>query len=97
MNIYNTMNEFSNIQEVQRIANKYDLGKIFPSTRKNKKYMVKNPDGKMVHFGALGYADDTGHKDKERRKRFRTRNHKWVHLRNGQLVGSVTIYCGSLH
>ena len=78
MNIYNTMNKYSNIQEVQRIANKYDLGKIFPSTRKNKKYMVKNPDGKMVHFGALGYDDFKGHKDEKRRKRFRTSNHKWA-------------------
>ena len=40
--------------------------------------MVKNPDGKMVHFGASGYADYTAHKDNERRKRFRTRNHKWA-------------------
>jgi len=77
MNIYN-MNEFSNIQEVQRIANKYKLGKIFPSNRKNKKYMVRNPDGKMIHFGASGYADFTAHKDKERRERFRKRNHKWA-------------------
>ena len=72
------MNEFSNIKEVQRIANKYKLGKIFPSNRKNKKYMIKNPDGKMIHFGASGYADFTAHKDKERRERFRKRNHKWA-------------------
>ena len=31
----------------------------------------------MVHFGAVGYADYTAHKDEERRKRFRVRNHKW--------------------
>ena len=48
------MNEFSNIKEVQQIANKYKLGKIFPSNRKNKKYMVRNPEGKMIHFGANG-------------------------------------------
>ena len=55
------MNEFSNIQEVQRVANNYKLGKIFPSNRKNKKYMIRNPDGKMIHFGASGYADYTAH------------------------------------
>ena len=53
---------YSNIQEVQRMA--------------NKKYMVINPDGKMVHFGQKGYADYTAHKDEERRKAFRKRNHK---------------------
>jgi len=72
------MNTYSNIQEVQQIANKYAIGKVFKSSRKDKKYMVKNPDGKMVHFGAIGYADYTAHKDKERRKRFRTRNQKWA-------------------
>ena len=32
----------------------------------------------MIHFGASGYADFTGHKDEKRRKRFRNRNHKWA-------------------
>ena len=72
------MNTYSNIEEVQHLANKYGIGKVFKSSRKDKKYMVKNPDGKMVHFGANGYADYTAHKDKERRKRFRTRNQKWA-------------------
>ena len=72
------MNTYSNIQEVQEVANKYGIGKVFKSSKKDKKYMVKNPDGKMVHFGASGYADYTAHKDNERRKRFRTRNHKWA-------------------
>ena len=72
------MNTYSNIEEVQHLANKYGIGKVFKSSRKDKKYMIKNPDGKMVHFKAIGYADYTAHKDKERRKRFRTRNHKWA-------------------
>ena len=71
------MNKYSNIQEFQRLANKYNIGKVFLSSRKDKNYMVKNPDVKMVHFGAVGYADYTAHKDEERRKRFRVRNHKW--------------------
>ena len=49
MNIYN-MNEFSNIQEVQRIANKYNLGKVFTSNRKTKKYMIRNPERKDDSF-----------------------------------------------
>jgi hypothetical protein len=77
MNIYN-MNEFSNIKEVPRMAHNYKRGKIFPSNRKNKKYMIRNPNGKMICFGASGYADYTAHKDKERRERFRKRNHKWA-------------------
>jgi len=49
---------------------------VYVSTRKDKKYMVF--DGhRMVHFGQRGYADYTFHKDKDRRQRFLTRNHKW--------------------
>ena len=40
--------------------------------------MVINPDGKMIHFGQKGYADYTAHKDEERRRNFRKRNHKWA-------------------
>ena len=72
------MKTYSNIEEVQHLANIYGVRKFFKSSRKDKKYMIKNPDGKMVHFGAIGYADYTAHKDKERRKRFRNRNHKWA-------------------
>ena len=36
------------------------------STRKNKKYMVKNNDGKHIHFGDIRYEDVTKHKDKKR-------------------------------
>jgi len=55
------MNTYSNIEEVQHHANIYGVGKVFKSSRKDKKYMVKNPDGKMVHFGASGYTDYTAH------------------------------------
>ena len=34
------MNKYSNIQEVQRLANKYNIGKVFISSRKDKKYMT---------------------------------------------------------
>jgi len=49
------------------------------STRKDKKYMILNPDNdKWVHFGQMGYEDFTKHKDKLRRELFLNRNHNWV-------------------
>ena len=50
---------YSNPPEVYRRAKKY-LGKktkIGISTKKNKKYMITTPDGKIVHFGQMGYQD----------------------------------------
>lgn len=57
---------------------------VKPSTRPNKKYMAtyclcqkKNACGgsnhKIVHFGDSKYEDYTIHKDKDRRKNYRTR------------------------
>jgi len=48
------------------------------STKKTKKYMVQRPDGKWVHFGAMGYQDFTKHKDKKRQLAYlkRTENMK---------------------
>ena len=54
------------------------------STRKDKKYMVKTPSGKWIHFGNKNFQqfkDSTGlglythlnHGDKERRKRYLAR------------------------
>ena len=59
------MNTYSNIEEVQQIANKYGVGKVLKSSRKDKKYMIKNLDGKIVHFEAYGYAGYITHKDKK--------------------------------
>jgi hypothetical protein len=36
---------------------------LYLSAMKNKKYMVKNPDGQWVHFGQIGYEDFTKHQD----------------------------------
>ena len=61
-----------------RLASKY-LGKkakIGLSTKKNKKYMVTTPDGKIVHFGQIGYEDFTKHKNKTRRKNYLARSCK---------------------
>lgn len=48
------------------------------STKKDKKYMVQNPDGKWIHFGQMGYEDFTKHQDEKRRQNYlkRTANMK---------------------
>jgi len=72
MDIY----DYSNPDEVLKKARKMGL-EIELSSRKDKKYMVY--DGKKwIHFGQMGYADFSKHKDRHRRDLFRTRNHKWA-------------------
>ena len=54
---------------------------LFHSTRKDKKFMVITPDGKMIHFGAKDYPDfylDQTNKRYERRERFLKRNARWA-------------------
>jgi hypothetical protein len=66
---------YSDPSVAQTRARKY-LGKssiLYESSRKDKKYMVKSPDGRWVHFGQLGYEDFTKHKDPERRQRYLSR------------------------
>jgi len=43
---------------------------LSPSTRSEKKWMVKLPTGKTIHFGAEGYQDYTMHRDPERKRRY---------------------------
>tara|TARA_R110000764_G_scaffold207411_1_gene292968 strand:- start:287 stop:571 length:285 start_codon:yes stop_codon:yes gene_type:complete len=64
--------KYSDPDDVLKKAKKYlgDDVEIFISSRKGKKYMVKNPDGKLIHFGALGYEDFTKHKDNKRRDNY---------------------------
>ena len=73
----------SNIDLVQKQADRYGIGKVFPSTRKDKKYMIINSQGNKIHFGQSGYADYTGHKDENRRRLFRQRNNKWKDAKKG--------------
>ena len=40
------------------------------STRKYKKYMVKNKEGKYIHFGNILYEDFTKHKDEKRQQNY---------------------------
>ena len=48
------------------------------SARKNKKYMIFDPNTKKwIHFGELPYQDYTKHQDEKRRELFRKRNSRW--------------------
>jgi hypothetical protein len=67
---------FSYITIVQKNADRYNVGTIYPSTRNNKKYMIIS-NGKRIHFGDPNYADYTGHKDETRRNNFLIRNRSW--------------------
>ena len=73
-NIY----KYSNPTQAQKMAYKYlgrKNGKIFRSTRKEKKYMIKDPKTKKwVYFGQMGYEDYTKHKNKTRRKNYLNRS-----------------------
>ena len=54
------LNDYSNYKEVLSLAKHYYGNEIIllPSSRKNKKYMILNPNtNKFVNFGAMGYMD----------------------------------------
>lgn len=46
------------------------------STRKDKKYMIQDPNNKWVHFGQMGYEDYTKHRDDNRRMNYLNRASK---------------------
>lgn len=66
----------SNIK-VANLRAKLYLGQdteLMISTRKNKKYMVRNPyTDDMIHFGDIRYADYTKTLDEKKRKSYRAR------------------------
>ena len=71
-----TINNYSNPKIAQKKAYEY-LGKtgiLYKSTRKDKKYMVKDEKGNFVHFGAIPYEDFTHHRNKLRRKLYLKRS-----------------------
>ena len=73
------LSALSDYREVFIIGKKLKLGEIYPSTRKNSKYMIWNPyKDKYTHFGSMKYQDYTLHENKERRDKFRIRNKKWA-------------------
>jgi len=71
------LRQFSNPEEVKKKARYYNLNTVYESTRRNKKYMVCNDNGKFIHFGAMGYSDFTKNHDKARLEAFRRRNWRW--------------------
>jgi len=77
---YEELLKYSNPQKVKKLVKKYlgDDVKLFVSTRKDKKYMVQDPDGKMIHFGQMGFADFSLTDDLVKQKKFRNRNKKWA-------------------
>lgn len=44
------------------------------STRKTKKWMVRDSNGRLIHFGADGYEDFTQHGNEDRRQRYLARH-----------------------
>ena len=68
------INKVSNPHIVLELLHEY-YGKdkeLLISTRKNKKYMVKN-NNKYIHFGDIRFEDFTKHKNKERQLRYLAR------------------------
>ena len=71
---FNQLLTVSNPEKVKKNLKKYipkDTPELFISNRKNKKYMMLNPDtNKFVHFGSLSYEDFTKRQNKERQKNY---------------------------
>ena len=72
--------KWSDPSKVQKKANQYFSKKtpVLLSTRKDKKYMVKSPEQKYIHFGQMGYQDFTVHKDKAISCECFEHNPEWV-------------------
>ena len=76
----NELMNYTDINKVRRIAERVGLNKIYPSTRLNKKYMVRDPiTSHWIHFGQLPYEDYTFHNDLIRRDNFKKRNASWAY------------------
>lgn len=71
MEKYTELLTYSNPKKVLRNLKKYlPNTKLYTSSRKDKKYMVKDLDGKWVHYGQMGYEDYTRHMNRVRRNRY---------------------------
>lgn len=70
----------SYINSVKKSLHKYygDNVKLFPSSRRDKKFMVLNSENKKIHFGQKGYEDyHSSQYDEAKRDRFLKRNKRW--------------------
>jgi hypothetical protein len=63
---------YSDYAKVQEIARRHNID-VQPSSRSDKKYMTRSPEGRLIHFGQMGMEDYTRHQDKKRRDAFRNR------------------------
>ena len=91
------INKYSNPSIVMKKAKELHLNPIQLSSRKDKKYMVLDPNtNKMIHFGQMGYEDYTKHHDEKRRKLCETcswygwlgkgKSHCAVHKQKGMIT-----------
>lgn len=72
---YHELIQYSNPKIAQKNAYDYVGQELYISTRKDKKYMILNPEtNKYVHFGQMGYQDYTIHKDDTRRGNYLNRS-----------------------
>lgn len=72
MTKYDELIQYSDPSRVHKNALDY-FGKDIPlyiSNKPSKKFMIKKPDGKYVHFGQMGYRDFTRSLDKSRQERY---------------------------
>jgi hypothetical protein len=69
--------KYSNPNIAQKRAYAYlgKTAKLYPASKKQKKYRIWNGD-KWINFGQLGYQDYTRHKDKTRRRSYLARSRK---------------------
>ena len=73
---YNQLITVSNPEIVYNNLQKY-FGRrtpLYVSNRKNKKYMIKTPNDKWVHFGSLIHKDYTFTRDKTKQKSYLARS-----------------------
>jgi predicted solute-binding protein len=71
------LKQYSNISKVQKQAKKLGLNPVEISSRKDKKYMIRDDHGHLKHFGMMFAQDYTFHQDEKRRQSFLRRNHRW--------------------
>ena len=72
---------------LEQKAKRLGATELRPSHRKGKKWAVLY-EGKLIHFGAVGYEDFTQHGDPARRANYR-RRHGAIRLRDGRLAHTV--------
>lgn len=78
MNKLKQLAKVSDLNAVLKKSRRLYHRDVFPSSKKEKKYMIQNDRGRWVHFGAIQYEDYTKHKDRTRRKSYLARS---THIR----------------